>query len=43
MSADTRHTAVMGAALRAGAPIINDVEVVFEIQVRLKWLQRLMH
>ena len=25
VSADTRHTAVMGAALRAGAPIINDV------------------
>ena len=25
ISADTRHTAVMGAALRAGAPIINDV------------------
>ena len=25
VSADTRHTQVMGAALRAGAPIINDV------------------
>ena len=25
ISADTRHTEVMGAALRAGAPIINDV------------------
>ena len=25
VSADTRHTKVMGAALRAGAPIINDV------------------
>ena len=25
VSADTRHTPVMGAALRAGAPIINDV------------------